>query len=279
MNKSKDERHYAYKSAIHSTNYEFDQELVVVKRLISIDLRCYENHYSWALVRRDQEEFHYAGLKFRELAIRNPRDHRAFNNLGISFAKQGKHDEAINAYKKSMEIQVNIDNLYNMAITFTQKGEHEQASEWFAKALKKSPSDEMIHNCLGYSYFLQGKYKSAIEKFDDAISHDARSCVAFFNKALALFCQNDLGGESEEVFRNGVLTLSEENQQKIQRLKSCIRLYDSELSKVKRDLESSGVTVERKDQLENLKRGFEYILDLLRKENEEVEKKLLTEHS
>jgi len=33
--------------------------------------------------------------------------------------------------------------------------------------------------------------------------------------------------------------------------------------------------VERKDHLENLKRGFEYILDLLKIETEEWEKKLL----
>jgi len=267
MNKSLDKRYYAYKSTIHSTNYEFDQELVVIKRLISIDPRCYDNHYSWARVWREKEDFRYAGLKFRELAILNPRDHRAFNNLGISFAKQGKHDEAIIAYKKSMEIQVNVDNLYNMAITFTQKGEHEQAAEWLAKALERSPSDEMIHNCLGYSYFLQGKYESAIEKFDDAISHDARSCVAFFNKALALFCQNSLEEDAKEAFQKGIATLIRGNQQKSQRLKSCIRLYDSELSTVTGDLESSGINKERKDQLENLKRGFEFILDLLKKEN------------
>jgi len=274
MNKLLDKRHYLYKSTAHSTNYEFDKELVVIKRLISIDPESYENHYSWARVRRDQEEYRYAGLKFRELAILNPRDHRAFNNLGICLAKQGRHDEAITAYKKGMELNTNLDILHNMAITFTQKGDYEQASEWYAKALALSPSDEMIHNCLGYSYFLQGKYEAAIEKFNDAISHDPRYCVAFFNKAIVLFCQNNLEENSEEVLRNGILTLTGGNQQKVQRLKSCIRLYESELNLVQRDLESLGEILGRKDHLESLKRGFEYILDMLRREIEEFEKKL-----
>jgi len=271
MDKTLDRIYYIRKSKLHSMNDRFDQELVVIKRLISIDPKSYENHYSWARVRRDQDEDSYAGLKFRELAILNPRDHRAFNNLGICFANQGRYDNAIIVYNKAMEITTNVELLNNMAITFTKMGDYEQASEYYAKALALRPSDEYLHNCIGYLHFLQGKYKAAIAKLDDAISYEPGYCLPYFNKALVLFCQNGLEDESKEVFRKGVLTLSGRKQQKLQRLRSNIRLYSSELSGITRELESSGVTLDRKNQLENLKKGFEYILDLLEKETKEVE--------
>jgi len=279
MNKFLDKRCYIRKAAGHSANYKLDQELLAVKRLISLDPKCNDYHSSWARIQRDQERYRSAGLKYREVVVMNPKDHRAFNNLGKCFAKQNKHEEAIIAYKKGLKIKTNDELLLNIAITFTEIGNCEEASKWYAKALALNPSNEMIHNCLGYLYFLQGEYQAAIERFDDAISHEPRYCVAFFKKALVLFCQNDFGGESEEVFRNGVLTLSGENQQKIQRLKSCVRLYSSDVKRVREYLKSLEVTLERKNHLQNLKRDFEHILDLLEREIEEFEKKILDENS
>jgi len=275
MNKSLDKRCYFRRSAAHSANCEFDKELVIFKRLISLDPKCNDHHLSWARIRKDKEEYRYAELKFRELVIMHPKGHRAFNNLGKCLAKQNKHEEAIVAYKKGLNIKISDELLLNLAITFTQKGDYEQASECYTKALNLNPLDELIHNCLGYSYFLQGKYEAAIEKFNDAISHDPRYCVAFFNKALVLFCQSSLEEDSKEVFLKGIFALSGENQQKVQRLKGCMRLYMSEMSRVEGHLQSPEMNSDRKNHLENLKKGFEYILDMLRRQIEEFEKKIL----
>jgi len=274
MDKRLEKRFYQNKYQTYATNLEFDKAVLVSKRLISLDPKCYDHHYSWARIRSDQEEYRLAGLKFREVSIRNPNDHQALNNLGICLAKQDKYDKAITAYKNGLEINRNLDLMHNIAIAYTKKGDYGQASDWYAKALEISPRDESLHNCLGYLYVLQGKYEEAIMKFNDAIHSNVRYCMSFFNKALAMFCQGGLEEESIEAFKNGILAVSVGSQQKVLRLKSCMRNYKNELNRAVDNLKRPGMSLERKGNLVNLIKGLEYVLDLLKIETEEFEKKI-----
>ncbi len=272
MNKNIDKSFYRDHSYEFLNKYDFDKAVVICKRMITMDPKFYDHHYSWARTRGDQEEYRKSELKFRKVIVLNPQNPLAFNNLGIALSKQGKYDQAISTYKRGLEISQNhLDVTYNIAIAYTKKGAYEEAVEWYEKALKLSPNDGSTYNCIGYLCFLQGKFKEAILKFEDAIKNYPSYEMPYYNKAIALFCQLGVEEEANDAFRMGIKALSGGYTQKIHRLKATVNNYKSELNRVKKELECGDLRPEARENLGKIQKGFEYVLNGLAIEIEKFE--------
>jgi len=266
MDKALDKRFYDRQS---QAKFEFEKRIVSNKRAITLDPKNHDHHYHWARMKLEQEEYRHAELKFQEVTIMDPHNSLAFNHLGVCLSKQGKYDQAIYAYLRGLEIcPNNVDLAQNLAITLTKTGDYEQAEGWYAQALKLRPSDECLYNCLGYLCFLQGKYQEAVVKFENAIRINPRYCMPYFNKSLALYCQESGEKEAKDVFMAGIASITGGIDHKVKRLRGCMNNYASEVKRIGNQVK---ILEGKAHLLDNIKKGFLYILDLLKKEIENIE--------
>jgi tetratricopeptide (TPR) repeat protein len=95
----------------------------------------------------------------------NPRNTFEWNELGNSYASSNKLDEAIDAYKKAIEINPGYGQPYsNLGFLYNRLGKHEIAIQFFKKSIEllNSTEDKAVSwNRLGDAYRRTGDYGNA----------------------------------------------------------------------------------------------------------------------
>ncbi len=92
------------------------------------------------------------------------------NNLGIEFKSQGRFDEAIEQFGKSIKIKSNYAKAHNnLGNVLQAKGKYDEAISHYRYALKVIPDDAKLHNNLGFALKSQGKSDEAIEHYRQAL--------------------------------------------------------------------------------------------------------------
>ncbi|MCD4754723.1 MAG: tetratricopeptide repeat protein [Deltaproteobacteria bacterium] len=97
-----------------------------------------------------------------------PDEYILLNNLGLSYCLNGEYKKSAETLLKAIEAGSNPKNakVYNnLGLVLGKLGRHEEALE----AFKKAGDRPAAYNNLGYCYFLQGKYIEAIAAFKKAI--------------------------------------------------------------------------------------------------------------
>ena len=106
---------------------------------------------------------------------------KSYNNIGNVYNSQGKYEEALKVYTKSLDIKTRIyggDNHPDVAKSYVglgnvynRQGQYERALEDYQKALEidikvsgqDSPDVAASYNNIGMVYDSQGKYEEALE--------------------------------------------------------------------------------------------------------------------
>ena len=91
------------------------------------------------------------------------------NNIGVSLARIGEHEKAIETYKKIIELN-NKDYraYYNMGISFYKLGRYEESIEAYKRAIELNPYDYKAYYNMGVSFHKLGRYEEAIEAYKKA---------------------------------------------------------------------------------------------------------------
>lgn len=98
-----------------------------------------------------------------------PDDWEAHEGYGYFLTRNGRHDEAIDVYKKILEITPdNIFSLNNLGISYLYKDKFDLAANIFERAALLDPSADIFANT-GSMYYLSGDYLKAIKMFEEAI--------------------------------------------------------------------------------------------------------------
>jgi hypothetical protein len=107
---------------------------------------------------------HYLAIEDFGTAItqigRNPTAYQAYNSRGLSYGQLGLFDDAIQDFKKAIELNPNFDESYN--------------------------------NC-GVVYFLKGQYDRAVENYNRAISLNHDNAEAYVNRGYVRRSEGDMG--------------------------------------------------------------------------------------
>ena len=125
--------------------------------------------YSCLTIRQNQTwrepiPFYERTLKF------SPDSSKTYINLGFTYAKMGKKEEAIAMYKKSLEINPNNAEAYNnLGIRYAEMGKKEEAVAMYKKALEIDPNQAASYNNLGIAYYSMGKKEDAVAMYKKAI--------------------------------------------------------------------------------------------------------------
>lgn len=93
----------------------------------------------------------------------------AYNNLGHWLDNKGRSDEALENYRKSIEINPNYDEAQNnIGYVLAKKGKPEESIPYYFASLRLNPNRAEVHNNLGNAYADLGKLDEAIAEYQAA---------------------------------------------------------------------------------------------------------------
>ncbi|MDD5691266.1 MAG: tetratricopeptide repeat protein [Candidatus Omnitrophica bacterium] len=131
---------------------------------------------------------------YKNIIKYSPQSYQAHNNLGLQYELRMQNEQAIEEYKKALEIKPdllearsNLANLYLKLKHFTQaKREYE-----FAK--KICPPDKVaeIENNIANAYEAEGSFEQAIKRYKLALKLDPGIVFAHYNLARIYYAQGD----------------------------------------------------------------------------------------
>jgi len=116
-------------------------------------------------------------------ALKTSKDYRIYYQLGITYKKIGKLNEAENSFQSSIQANSNFDIAYNgLGGTYFQAGKFENAAESFKKfeeltkqkSLKEQAREYVARSLvkLGEEAKKDGNYEKALKIFVDALKYD-----------------------------------------------------------------------------------------------------------
>jgi serine/threonine protein kinase/Tfp pilus assembly protein PilF len=200
---------------------------------------------------------------YETLIAKFPREKRAYFWLGIAHYFTRSLDEAIEAFKRALELDPRYGDCVNMiAYAYLESGDYPQAVEFFQQYAALSPGQANPHDSLADAYMLTGRLDEALAEFKEALrikpdfgsqwkmayvyalkenyteaqqwiddfidtaTGPGMKALGQFWRAFYLYWQGDLGGSFDELRQAEALAKSVENEMmlgRIDRLKG--RIY------------------------------------------------------
>jgi tetratricopeptide (TPR) repeat protein len=150
-------------------------------------------HYNLGGIFLQQGRMDEAIAQYQKTLEIKPDDDEAYNNLGNVFLQQGRMDEAISCYQKALEINPShAKALNNLGDAFRQQGRMDEAIAQFQKALAINPGYAEVHNNLGSAFRQQGRMDEAIAQFQKALAINPDYAEAHYNLGNAFLQQGHM---------------------------------------------------------------------------------------
>lgn len=116
-------------------------------------------------------EFKEACNIYNELLKENYQSAELYNNYGLALFYLDKFDEAIENFKKAIEIDTDFALPYaNMGLIYLNNGNYEKAEHFFLQALKKDPENPETHYNLAVTYYRLNKKNDALKHYEAFMS-------------------------------------------------------------------------------------------------------------
>lgn len=113
-------------------------------------------------------------------------------NVGLVYLQNGKYDEAVQYFRKSLSLKPNYDMALNaMGLTHFMKGDFQQAITYFEKCLQVNPDLTEARNYLGSVYQEMGMLEKAEREFRKAIEDETYKSreLPYYNLARLYLAQ------------------------------------------------------------------------------------------
>jgi tetratricopeptide (TPR) repeat protein/DNA-binding winged helix-turn-helix (wHTH) protein len=111
-----------------------------------------------------------------------------YNALGVTYMEMGRHDEAIAALRRYVELAPEDPNIYDsLGMAYQWAGRYAEAMQAFEKALSLNPRFEIAVLHLGNTYVWQGRYRDALrqyQRFIQVASFDASRARGYDSIAM-----------------------------------------------------------------------------------------------
>jgi tetratricopeptide (TPR) repeat protein len=133
---------------------------------------------------------------WRDTLRKNPQSWLAHNDLGTWLHAHGKVDEAIEHFRRALEIERGRPGpeariRYNLANALAQRGEFAEAEGLYRQVLERRPMDAPAANNLGNVLLASGRLDAAVRAYRQAIESDPRYIQALLNLARILATTTD----------------------------------------------------------------------------------------
>ena len=158
------------------------------------------------LTRQQLRHWHNSATLFQHAVESTENNHLAHSNLGIFLLRSGNLDQAIDHFRKALEIAPRFAPAHaNLGAALRRKGIVDEAVNHLLKALEIRPDIPEAYNNLGIVLAQMGKTQEALEQFSRALEIQPDYIVAYYNSGLLLEEQNRI--EEARLFFRKILIL------------------------------------------------------------------------
>ena len=117
--------------------------------------------------------------------------HNIHNNLGITYDKLGRYEEAVGHLTEALRLNPGYTEVHNnLAVTYYKTGRYDEALLELQEALRLNPGYVEAHSNLGNIYAGAGRYEEAIIELKEAIRLNPGYAVAHNNLGNIYALQN-----------------------------------------------------------------------------------------
>lgn len=117
----------------------------------------------------------------------DPKDKRAWNNIGVTMVRQGRVKEALPYYDKALGLDPTYGSAwFNKGKALFKLGTKKKALGCFRKAVRYSPENKSAWNNLGVTLRHLRKFRESIKCYDKALKIHSEYPWAWHNKGVAL---------------------------------------------------------------------------------------------
>jgi len=110
----------------------------------------------------------------------------AHYNLGVTYGKLGRYQDAIEAFKQAIGIKPDLAEAHcGLGFAYGELGRYQDAIESCKQAIRIKPDYASAHYNLGNAYGKLGRYQDAIESFKQAIRIKPDYAEAHYNLGVA----------------------------------------------------------------------------------------------
>jgi tetratricopeptide (TPR) repeat protein len=173
----------------YETNPTYAEATRKLIRDLSVPKSALE-HLSRGYDRLEASDWRMAEEEFRQAIKLSPDNALAWNNLGLTLARQGKNGEALAAYKKAIALKHGAFAAahYNLGQLLKDTGDKSGAEKAFRQAIAESNGTHAYaHVALGVILKEKGDLASAVKNYKLAILQSGDTLpVVHYNLALAL---------------------------------------------------------------------------------------------
>ncbi|MFO7610595.1 MAG: tetratricopeptide repeat protein [Candidatus Krumholzibacteriia bacterium] len=142
-------------------------------------------HYRLGCVCLKLEDPVSAENAFRRALDLEPASASTLTNLGVALDRQGRRDEAVRAYRRSLQHGGTAVAHHNLGSIHAEEGRTEEAVRSFAAAIALAPDAEAYLN-LGLVHVARGDHAEALACFEQAVTRDPEFALGHYHAALCL---------------------------------------------------------------------------------------------
>ena len=153
-------------------------------RIIEID-PSYTHAYNYrGFLYIKDEKWEEAAREFESALKVDPDDLYALNQLGLSYGMMGRFEDAEDTLQKAVELDPEMDDpesrdTHNyLGRVYRDEGKYEEAIAEFGKTLEHFPTDTDAHNYLGTVYEKMGQYQDAANEYRETLKIDPQDTLA-----------------------------------------------------------------------------------------------------
>jgi tetratricopeptide (TPR) repeat protein len=134
---------------------------------------CWMAYNNLGIVLKNRGLYREAVEHYRRALQLRPDYPEAHNNLGIALSALGRPDEAITAYQEALRLRpANPEALGNLANTLTSAGRYPEAVDSLQQALRFDPHSAGLHFSLGATLQATGRLADAVAEYRRALELD-----------------------------------------------------------------------------------------------------------
>lgn len=126
-------------------------------------------------------------ILWKDTISKYPKVWLAHNNLGNILRREGRHEEALQHFKKAVKENADYPEAYkNMGNTLTALGKPDEAVRAYIKAITLDPQDADIHKNIASLYFETGRLNKAEHHYKEALKIKPDNVESLINLGVAL---------------------------------------------------------------------------------------------
>jgi len=172
-----------------------------LKKALELNPRNDRAYLELGRLYKDQGQFQQAEEYFKKALEFNSKNDEVYFKLGSLYRDQGQSQQAEEYFKKTLELKPRNDRAYlELGRLYRDQGQFQQAEEYFKKTLELKPRNDRVYLELGRLYRDQGQFQQAEEYFKKTLELNPRNDRAYL-ELVWLYRDQGQFQQAEEYFK------------------------------------------------------------------------------